>query len=269
MKTIRAGSRSAADIVMLQELLNRAGHPVTVDGVFGPGSEQAVRDYQKASGLVVDGVVGEQTWLKLMGQVPEYAAERAEKFLSEDDLIAAAKELDVELASVKAVTEVEASAHGFVGGKPKILFEGHEFWKRLKAHGLDPTTCRAGNEDILYPKWTKAHYLGGVREHDRLDKARKIHEGAALESASWGLFQIMGYHWQSLGYSDVSTYARLMSESEGKQLESFTKFVQANDLTKYLRELQWASFALRYNGPRYRENRYDEKLQRAYRRYAA
>jgi hypothetical protein len=249
-------------------MLKRAGHSVDVDGVFGDATDQAVRAYQAASGLVVDGVVGEQTWLKLMSHVPDYAGERSEKFLTERDLIQASEELKVELAAVKAVTEVEAGGHGFVGGKPKILFEGHWFWKRLKAHGLDPAKFQAGNEDVLYPKWTDAYYLGGLREYERLDKARRIHEEAALESTSWGLFQIMGYHWQSLGYPDVEGYARLMGDSEGEQLRAFTRFVDVNDLAKYLRQHQWASFASRYNGPDYRENRYDEKLERAYGRYA-
>lgn len=269
MKTIRKGSRDAEAVVMLQELLGRAGLEVVVDGIFAAGTDRAVREYQARSGLVVDGIVGEQTWLKLLAQVPDYASERASKFLCETDLVQASRELDVELAAIKAVTEVEAAGHGFVGGKTKILFEGHVFWKRLTAHGLDPAACRDGNEGVLYPRWTREHYLGGVREHDRLNQARMIHEDAALESASWGLFQIMGYHWEPLDYPDVRRYTALMDVNEGNQLQAFTRFVQANDLTKYLKNRQWASFAVRYNGQRYKENRYDEKLERAYRRYAA
>jgi len=268
MKTIRKGSRSAADVVMFQEMLELAGYRIRVDGVFGDETDRSVREYQQANGLVADGVVGDQTWLKLLGQVPEYAAARSEKFLTEDDLIRASEALEVELAAIKAVTEVEAGGHGFVGGKPKILFEGHVFWKRLRVHGVDPAEHRAGNEDVLYSKWTRSHYLGGVREHERLDKARGIHVRAALESASWGLFQIMGYQWAALGYPDVERYFRSMGESEGEQLGAFTRFVEANELTVFLREHDWADFARRYNGPLYRENRYDEKLERAYLRYA-
>jgi hypothetical protein len=269
MKTIRKGSKSADAVVMLQGMLNRAGYPIGVDGMFGDETDRTVRDYQRASGLVVDGIVGEQTWLKLMSQVPDYGAECAEKFLSEGDLIRASEQLAIELAAIKAVTEVEAAGQGFIGAKPKILFEGQVFWKRLRVHGLDPAQYRAGNEDVLYPQWTRSHYLGGVREYDRLERARKIQEGAALESASWGLFQIMGYHWKALGYSDIQSYVRLMGENEGRQLDAFTRFVEVNDLAKYIRERQWTRFAHRYNGPRYKENRYDEKLQRAYQRYRA
>ena len=269
MQTLRKGTRNAEAVVMLQELLNRAGRPVAIDGVFGPATDRAVREYQMASGLVVDGIVGEQTWLRLIADAPVYASERSDKFLSERDLIRAAKELGVELAAIKAVTEVEAGGHGFLGGKPKILFEGHIFWKQLIAHGREPSASRAGNEDILYPRWTREHYLGGVREHERLDRARHIHEEAALESASWGLFQIMGFHWQHLGYDGVQDYARRMGENEGEQLRAFTRFALANGLVTYLKKLLWAGFARRYNGPAYKVNRYDEKLERAYRRYSA
>lgn len=37
------------------------------DGDFGSGTEAAVRAYQKANGLEVDGIVGPMTWSKLLG----------------------------------------------------------------------------------------------------------------------------------------------------------------------------------------------------------
>ena len=39
--------------------------PITVDGVFGPRTAQAVRQYQSLAGLIPDGIVGETTWNSL------------------------------------------------------------------------------------------------------------------------------------------------------------------------------------------------------------
>jgi peptidoglycan hydrolase-like protein with peptidoglycan-binding domain len=50
----------------LQDLLRARGHAVTVDGVFGPATEAAVRAFQQERHLAVDGVVGPLTWAALV-----------------------------------------------------------------------------------------------------------------------------------------------------------------------------------------------------------
>ncbi|MFG2427265.1 glycoside hydrolase domain-containing protein [Streptomyces sp. NPDC048590] len=60
--TVRNGSTGEA-VSRLQRALTAAlGRTVSVDGVFGSGTEQAVRDYQSSRGLGSDGVVGAATW---------------------------------------------------------------------------------------------------------------------------------------------------------------------------------------------------------------
>lgn len=51
----------------LQQLLNSGGFPCEVDGGFGPNTESAVKRFQEARGLSVDGKVGPATWLALGG----------------------------------------------------------------------------------------------------------------------------------------------------------------------------------------------------------
>ncbi len=139
MQTLKL--RAKGDSVrLLQELLNKAGYELIVDGDFGKKTENAVKDFQKKNNLIIDGIVGTKTWMKLNAVAPKALKESTKKFLAEKDLIDLAKELKVEVAAVKAVYEVESSGRGFLtSGKPKILFEGHIFWKRLKKHGLNPS----------------------------------------------------------------------------------------------------------------------------------
>lgn len=67
--TLRRGS-SGADVTQLQRALARDGFdPGSVDGKFGPATERAVRAFQKANGLDVDGVVGPKTRAALAGGV--------------------------------------------------------------------------------------------------------------------------------------------------------------------------------------------------------
>ena len=65
MPYIKRGSRSDA-VKKLQELLNAKGYKLSVDGDFGPATEAAVKAYQAANHLTVDGEVGEKTWGSLM-----------------------------------------------------------------------------------------------------------------------------------------------------------------------------------------------------------
>lgn len=58
---LRFGSRGD-DVYELQKLLNNNGYNLDVDGKYGEKTQTAVRDYQTKNGLVVDGIVGTNTW---------------------------------------------------------------------------------------------------------------------------------------------------------------------------------------------------------------
>lgn len=53
----------------LQQLVRARNHPVTVDGIFGPNTEAAVKAFQQHKSLAADGIVGPQTWPRLVVQV--------------------------------------------------------------------------------------------------------------------------------------------------------------------------------------------------------
>ncbi|HIX04170.1 MAG TPA: N-acetylmuramidase family protein [Candidatus Odoribacter faecigallinarum] len=189
--------------------------------------------------------------------------------LTDCDFAAAAERLGTDVPSLRAVHEVETgSSNGFwAPGKPIILFEGHVFWKQLEQRGISPAPLAAGNESILYPRWTRRYYGTEREEYARLARALRIHEEAALMSASWGMFQIMGFNHKACGFASVHDFVRAMSQSPQAQLLAFVGFVEQRGLVPFLREHRWGDFARRYNGPGYVYNRYDLKLREAYERW--
>ncbi|CRL97409.1 spore cortex-lytic enzyme [Pseudomonas sp. 28 E 9] len=268
--TLRHGDRSQA-VLILQKNLNRYGANLVPDGHYGDATEIAVRAYQLKVGLVADGVAGTKTQSSLAGG-------DCAQLLRNHDLITAAERLGVPLATIYAVNEVESKGKGFLeNGKPVILFERHVMYRQLakvRHNGDDPAQIKrhadelaATNPALVNPK--AGGYIGGTAEHQRLAMARQIDDTAALESASWGAFQIMGYHWQRLGYASVKEFVAAMSAGESQQFDAFTCFIETDPtLHKALKARKWAEFARLYNGPDYLRNLYDTKLQRAYERHA-
>lgn len=181
------------------------------------------------------------------------------KKLQECDFVTAANLLKVEVAVIKAVAEVEAPKGGFLpDGQVRILFERHKFHQHTK-----------GKFSTKHPDISNSSpggYVGEAGEHKRLAKAVALDRNAALISASWGKFQIMGENWDDLGYDSLQEFINAMHASELEQLMAFVKFIKVNKLADELQRKDWAAFAYRYNGKNYAINKYDKKMAAAYKR---
>ena len=176
--------------------------------------------------------------------------------------------LGLEPALLKAVQLVEAAGRdGFLAdGRPQILFEGHIMYKEVhkKFPDRDLAYLCKRYSTIFFPKWDKSKYLGGVHEYKRLELAKEIDEECALKSASWGMFQIMGFNHHLCGCKDVFEFVHKMSESHEKQLELMYYFMNNSGCLSNLKEKDWAGFSRKYNGPGYAQKAYDQKLRNAY-----
>jgi hypothetical protein len=255
-------------VQLLQEMLQKIGYTkIVADGKFGAQTDAAVKDFQNKNNLVIDGVVGPKTWTII--------AEKSKPVIptpqAESDIQKAAKKIGCEVAVIKAVNAVESGGRrGFLSnGELIILFEGHVFWRELKKLGLDPIQLSKGNKDILYQTWTKAHYKGGLLEHDRLKRAIQINKNAALASASWGKFQIMGNNFKACGFNNAQDFVNFNKQSEENQLLCFVEFVISMGLKDALKTKNWRAFARGYNGAGYEKNEYHIKLANAYKRYSS
>lgn len=193
--------------------------------------------------------------------------------MTNQDWINAAQTLGCSVAAIKAVAEVEGGGVGFasVNGsvQPIILFEPHIFWRELEKRGIDPALHLHGNADILYPKWgTRPYPSGQLLRYAQLDKAAKIHREAALCSASWGKFQIMGFNWAATGCTSLQEFINAMYRDEASQLRCFVNLVKNWGLADELRRKDWTGFARAYNGASYAVHGYHRKLAEAYNKYA-
>jgi len=164
--------------------------------------------------------------------------------LSDAAFDAAAKTLGCDVASIKAVAHVEAPRGGFIpDGRPELLFESHTF------HIMTAGKYDESHPGISTPSWVRNYGAGGEHQYDRLAEAISLDRAAALQSASWGKFQIMGMNYDPAGYHDVESFVQDMCESEAYQLDAFVCFLQNTGADKFLIAHDWSSFARSYNGP--------------------
>ncbi|MEL6967161.1 MAG: N-acetylmuramidase domain-containing protein [Pseudomonadota bacterium] len=179
-----------------------------------------------------------------------------------------AKWLGVPLAALLAVAEVESSGRVGVVIKgrlePLIRFEGHYFHRLLAGD----ERARAVTAGLASPKPRRVR--NPRRQIDRwklLDKAIAINREAALSSCSWGIGQVMGSHWRRLGYDSVDAMVETARAGAAGQVQLMARYIAHAKLENALRLQDWATFARRYNGPAYAQNRYDVKMAQAYDRW--
>lgn len=180
------------------------------------------------------------------------------------DYSKAAKLLNVDVPTIRAVTAVESSGAGFLpDGRIIIRFEPHIFSRYSKGE-FDLT-----HPELSYRSWKSGYPTTVSHSYQLFEKAAKLNGHAAGLSCSYGLFQIMGFNYSTCGCKTFKEFYFRMAESEAEQLLLFCAYVDINGLDDELRRRDWASFALQYNGKQFKRNKYDINLENAYRRYQA
>lgn len=157
--------------------------------------------------------------------------------LYQEDYTDAAARLKCSVAAIRAVAETESNGAGIKNGVLVKRFEPAVFEKR--------TGKTAANYDAAY----------------------KINPIEAMMSTSWGAFQVMGFNFKEAGYNSVQTMVAAYGQNEQNQISSFVTLILAWGLDDELRGLKWAAFAYRYNGPGYKANNYDGKMDTYYKKY--
>jgi hypothetical protein len=168
---------------------------------------------------------------------------------------AAIAALGTDAAGLWSLITVETRGCGFLADRrPQILFERHVFHKRT-----------AGRFSAAAPDISNAErggYLGGAKEYQRLAKAMALDRQAAVESASWGIGQIMGFNAAQLDYAGADDMIQRFCGGEDAQLDGICRFISKYPgLSAAFAAKNWDRVAFYYNGSAYKEKGYHLKLQ--------
>jgi hypothetical protein len=182
--------------------------------------------------------------------------------ISKGDVSTAVAALGGNEASLWALVAVETRGFGFLPDRrPQILFERHVFHKRT-----------GGRFTVAYPDIsnpTPGGYAGGAAEYDRLQRAMELNEIAALESASWGLGQVMGFNAQKAGFPNVEAMVTALVASEAAHVKAAVQFITNNGpLLAAYKARAWTRMAFFYNGSGFAKNHYDTHLEQYYAIYS-
>lgn len=188
--------------------------------------------------------------------------------ITDADYAAAAKKLGVPESYIKGVGKVESGPYGGYdnSGRPIILPERHIFHRQTGGR------YDRSHPKLSYPRWGSVPYPASFDARwEELAQMAELDENAALESTSWGRYQVMGFHWKSLGHATAHSFVQTIVASEAGHLDSLVGFIRANGLVGKLQSckpgdaVSCRPFVRGYNGPGYAQNRYDEKLAEAIR----
>ncbi|MEH3040499.1 MAG: N-acetylmuramidase family protein [Sphingomonas paucimobilis] len=288
-----------ADVRTIQSLLNRARSRVPglvvlrEDGICGPRTAAAISHYQtqvlrfgKPDGVIDPGgptltalsraptggrpAAPAPVLRPVSGSGPTPAPRSAADGragpggISEATYVDIAARLECETAAVKALVETEVAIRGPYdsAGRPTILFERHKFHAHTNGRfaAAHPDICNA----------TPGGYGRDSEQYPKLERAMALNRAAALKSASWGAFQILGENHVQARHSTVEAFVDAMKKSLLLQVEAFLAFVRADRrLLSAIRSRNWPEFARIYNGPSYKKYKYDEKMRTNYQKYAA
>lgn len=214
-----------------------------------------VKALQTALGVTADGQFGPMSKAALLAHFTNTAAPA----VTPADITILASRLGCTSKQIAAVATVESSGGGFDNhGRPKILYERHLFHRQTNG------------------RWSPAPFSqvkgGGYSESswDKLAAACAKAPDEAFGSCSWGKFQVLGLHWSALGYESPYALAHATVESEYAHYDLLARYIEANGLTGKLRALSTnpddcRPLARAYNGPKYEQFDYHNKLARAMR----
>lgn len=178
------------------------------------------------------------------------------KILTQSDIDTLSYEFRVPASRIHAIKEVESGGHGFDITTGKILIQFEPAWFKRKS----PYTPSG--------KWSLNKVERQAKEWEAFNDAFAKNPTAAMESTSIGIMQVMGFHWELLGFKSVGEMWDYAKESEYNQMRLALLFIKSNKkMITALVNGVWKVVAYYYNGEDYWKLQYDIKLANAEKKY--
>lgn len=176
------------------------------------------------------------------------------------EIINLCKEQPIDTAALLAIISVETPGQGFDANTGKILIQFEPVWFKKQAPYAPSGLWSVNKVDVQSKEWLA------------FNDAFKKNPDAAMQSTSIGLGQIMGFHYQRLGYKSVGDMWDDAKKGIKQQIKQLVKFIQTDEkLQSAIEHHNWTDVAEIYNGKGFREIAvkyhrvpYDKALEDAY-----
>jgi hypothetical protein len=169
-----------------------------------------------------------------------------------------ADELGVEKAIFFAIAKQESKIAPFVQHNPQkatILLERHYVYRLIKnKYGVSQADFYKKTNPLLCHEnvSAKGSYGSSVSQLDRLEVVKKWDSTIAIQSCSWGKFQIMGeYFLMSKHYKNAGEFETAMNQCELQHFQYFKHFiknVKGIALITAMKNKDWEEIAKQFNG---------------------
>jgi len=226
-------------------------------------------------GMWVDGdkgvgaLIGYEDCICLKDKFTEVSFNGNGCLIAEWDYKKAAEDLDVEEEVLKAIAKQESHERSFyLDGQATILFERHIMRRCLikKGYSID----QVNKLQVDYPDIVNTQ--GGsynISSYTKLGIAKEIDYDCAVQSCSWGKFQVMGLYYSNL-YSSPSALEEAMNKCELQQFRYFLSYLKnTNGIIMALKNKNWESIARLYNGVNWKNQnpKYASNIEKYYNQF--
>lgn len=168
------------------------------------------------------------------------------KIVTTSQILAIADEYKLPHSTFRSLLAVESSGHGFSSITDRLIIRFEPAWFKKE--------FAAWVKDNLETTWENTGSNNQTDEWTAFDAAFAENADAAMKATSIGMAQIMGFHYDLLGFANVGAMWDHAKISEANQVEQLAIYISKNhELLAAIRNRDFPLIATLYNGAAYKE----------------